>query len=98
MTLVYDIKPKISVNEGDWTDITALEGDSANNTPITFRLPVPADTAESYVRIVHKNGDTVKSIDFYPVLTDVAENKYAEIVTKSFSTFEMSFFRFLRGR
>lgn len=63
--------------------IAALEGESANNTPVTFRLPVPSDTTESYVRIVHKNGNTVKSTDFYPVLTDVAGNKYAEITTKS---------------
>jgi len=90
-TLVYDIKPQISENGGGWTDITALEGNSSNNTAVVFRLPVPADTAESYVRIVHKNGDTVKSIEFYPVLTDVAGNKYAEITTKSFSTFQMSF-------
>lgn len=90
-TLVYDIKPQISANGGSWTDITALEGDSANNTSVSFRLPVPADTMESYVRIVHKNGGIIKSIDFYPVLTDVAGNKYAEITTKSFSTFEMGF-------
>jgi hypothetical protein len=92
ITLVYDIKPKISSNGGiDWAEITALEGSSANNSPVTFRLPVPADTAESYVRIVHKNGEIVKSIDFYPVLIDVSGNKYAEISATSFSTFEMGF-------
>ncbi|MDD2189828.1 MAG: S-layer homology domain-containing protein [Eubacteriales bacterium] len=90
-TLVYDIKPKISANGGSWADIAALEGNSENNTAVSFRLPVPADTEENYVRIVHKNGETIKSIDFYQVLTDVAGNKYAEISTKSFSTFEMSF-------
>ncbi len=90
-TLVYDIKPKISANGGSWADIAALEGSSENNTPVSFRLPVPANIEENYVRIVHKNGETVKSTDFYPVLTDVAGNKYAEISTKSFSTFEMSF-------
>lgn len=91
MTLVYDIKPKISVNGGAWAEIAALEGSSANNTSVSFRLPVPSDTAEGYVRIVHKNGEIVRSIDFYPVLTDVAGNKYAEITTTSFSTFEMGF-------
>lgn len=84
--LVFDIKPYIFYGRKN-----ALIPNEAINGAVKIKLPVPSKITDTYAKVVHKSDDKVLDTKEYEIKSNES-GKYIEIETKSFSTFEVSFY------
>lgn len=86
-TLIYDIKPTYYVDNDEVGTIP----NSAINGKIKIKLPIMSSITDTHVKVIHKSGDTVIDTKNLEIKKD-GDQKYVEIETESFSTFELSFY------
>lgn len=84
--LVLDIKPYYTVNQE-----TKLLPNEAINGKVKIKVAVPNEITFTHAKVVHKNGETVIDTKEYEIKEESGQ-KYIEIETESFSTFEVSFY------
>lgn len=85
--LVFDVTPiaKATLASGGAHSLT-LTGEMLNGQSIRFRLPIPADVAETYARVAHP-GDA----DRYARIEGTGTEKYVELEAASFSPYTVTF-------
>ncbi len=81
-SLVFDVAP-IQVSDGSAVRLGNL------TAPLTFKLPLPADWATPYASVRHTHGGTVTASEA-TVRTTEDGAKYIELVTNTFSPFEVA--------
>lgn len=81
-SLVFDVAP-IQVSDGSAVRLGSL------TAPLTFKLPLPADWATPYASVRHTHGGTVTASEA-TVRTTEDGAKYIELVTNTFSPFEVA--------
>lgn len=86
-TLVFDIKPVYLVDN----DEVGVVPNSAIKGKIKIKLPVLNDITDTHVKVIHKSGDTIVDTKEYEIKEENGQ-KYVEIETESFSTFELNFY------
>ncbi len=91
LTLVYEAKPYSQVNGEEKELINGLVGKTSNTKKIKFRLAVPSTVTDAYAKVVHKSEGKVLDTKYYQVMTAENGEKYIEIETTGFSTFEVTF-------
>lgn len=84
--LVLDIKPYYTVNQE-----TKLLPNEAINGKVKIKVAVPNEITFTHAKVIHKNGETVIDTKEYEIKEENGQ-KYIEIETESFSTFEVSFY------
>lgn len=84
--LVLDIKPYYTVNQE-----SKVLPNEAITGKIKVKVAVPNEITYTHAKVVHKNGETVIDTKEYEVKEENGQ-KYIEIETESFSTFELSFY------
>lgn len=84
--LVLDIKPYYTVNQE-----SKVIPNEAINGKIKVKVAVPNEITFTHAKVVHKNGETVIDTKEYEIKEENGQ-KYIEIETESFSTFEVSFY------
>ena len=84
--LVLDIKPYYTVNQE-----TKVLPNEAINGKVKIKVAVPNEITFTHAKVVHKNGETVIDTKEYEIKEENGQ-KYIEIETESFSTFEVSFY------
>ena len=84
--LVLDIKPYYTVNQE-----SKVLPNEAINGKIKIKVAVPNEITFTHAKVVHKNGETVIDTKEYEIKEENGQ-KYIEIETESFSTFEVSFY------
>lgn len=84
--LVLDIKPYYTVNQE-----SKVIPNEAINGKVKIKVAVPNEITFTHAKVVHKNGDTVIDTKEYEIKEENGQ-KYIEIETESFSTFEVSFY------
>ena len=86
-TLVFDIKPVYLVDN----DEVGVVPNSAIKGKIKIKLPVLNDITDTHVKVIQKSGDTIVDTKEYEIKEENGQ-KYVEIETESFSTFELNFY------
>ena len=84
--LVLDIKPYYTVNRE-----SKVLPNEAINGKVKIKVAVPNEITFTHAKVVHKNGETVIDTKEYEIKEENGQ-KYIEIETESFSTFEVSFY------
>ena len=84
--LVLDIKPYYTVNQE-----SKVLPNEAINGKVKIKVAVPNEITFTHAKVVHKNGETVIDTKEYEIKEENGQ-KYIEIETESFSTFEVSFY------
>lgn len=84
--LVLDIKPYYTVNQE-----SKVIPNEAINGKVKIKVAVPNEITFTHAKVVHKNGETVIDTKEYEIKEENGQ-KYIEIETESFSTFEVSFY------
>lgn len=84
--LVLDIKPYYTVNQE-----SKVIPNEAINGKVKIKVAVPNEITFTHAKVVHKNGETVIDTKEYEIKEENGQ-KYIEIETESFSTFELSFY------
>lgn len=84
--LVLDIKPYYTVNQE-----SKVLPNEAINGKVKIKVAVPNEITFTHAKVVHKNGETVIDTKEYQIKEENGQ-KYIEIETESFSTFEVSFY------
>lgn len=84
--LVFDIKPYYIVNQE-----SKVLPNEAINGKVKIKVAVPNEITFTHAKVVHKNGETVIDTKEYEIKEENGQ-KYIEIETESFSTFEVSFY------
>lgn len=84
--LVLDIKPYYTVNQE-----SKVLPNEAITGKIKVKVAVPNEITFTHAKVVHKNGETVIDTKEYEIKEENGQ-KYIEIETESFSTFEVSFY------
>ena len=84
--LVLDIKPYYTVNQE-----SKVISNEAINGKVKIKVAVPNEITFTHAKVVHKNGETVIDTKEYEIKEENGQ-KYIEIETESFSTFEVSFY------
>ena len=84
--LVLDIKPYYTVNQE-----SKVLPNEAINGKVKIKVAVPNEITFTHAKVVHKNGETVVDTKEYEIKEENGQ-KYIEIETESFSTFEVSFY------
>lgn len=84
--LVLDIKPYYTVNQE-----SKVFPNEAINGKVKIKVAVPNEITFTHAKVVHKNGETVIDTKEYEIKEENGQ-KYIEIETESFSTFEVSFY------
>lgn len=84
--LVLDIKPYYTVNQE-----SKVLPNEAINGKVKIKVAVPNEITFTHAKVVHKNGETVIDTKEYEIKEKNGQ-KYIEIETESFSTFEVSFY------
>ena len=84
--LVLDIKPYYTVNQE-----SKVLPNEAINGKVKIKVAVPNEITYTHAKVVHKNGETVIDTKEYEIKEENGQ-KYIEIETESFSTFEVSFY------
>lgn len=84
--LVLDIKPYYTVNQE-----SKVLPNEAINGKVKIKVAVPNEITFTHAKVVHKNGETVIDTKEYEIKEENGQ-KYIEIETESFSTFELSFY------
>ena len=84
--LVLDIKPYYTVNQE-----SKVLPNEAITGKIKVKVAVPNEITFTHAKVVHKNGETVIDTKEYEIKEENGQ-KYIEIETESFSTFELSFY------
>lgn len=84
--LVLDIKPYYIVNQE-----SKVLPNEAINGKVKIKVAVPNEITFTHAKVVHKNGETVIDTKEYEIKEENGQ-KYIEIETESFSTFEVSFY------
>ncbi len=84
--LVLDIKPYYTVNQE-----SKVIPNEAINGKVKIKVAVPNEITYTHAKVVHKNGETVVDTKEYEIKEENGQ-KYIEIETESFSTFEVSFY------
>lgn len=84
--LVLDIKPYYTVNQE-----SKVIPNEAINGKVKIKVAVPNEITYTHAKVVHKNGETVIDTKEYEIKEENGQ-KYIEIETESFSTFEVSFY------
>ena len=84
--LVLDIKPYYTVNQE-----SKVIPNEAINGKVKVKVAVPNEITYTHAKVVHKNGETVVDTKEYEIKEENGQ-KYIEIETESFSTFEVSFY------
>lgn len=84
--LVLDIKPYYTVNQE-----SKVLPNEAINGKVKIKVAVPKEITFTHAKVVHKNGETVIDTKEYEIKEENGQ-KYIEIETESFSTFEVSFY------
>ena len=84
--LVLDIKPYYTVNQE-----SKVIPNEAITGKVKIKVAVPNEITFTHAKVVHKNGDTVVDTKEYEIKEENGQ-KYIEIETESFSTFEVSFY------
>ena len=84
--LVLDIKPYYTVS-GE----TKVLPNDAINGKVKIKVAVPNEITFTHAKVIHKNGETVIDTKEYEIKEESGQ-KYIEIETESFSTFEVSFY------
>ncbi len=84
--LVLDIKPYYTVNQE-----SKVLPNEAINGKVKIKVAVPNEITFTHAKVVHKNGETVIDTKEYEIKEE-NDQKYIEIETESFSTFEVSFY------
>ncbi len=84
--LVFDIKPYYTVNQE-----SKVLPNEAINGKVKIKVAVPNEITFTHAKVVHKNGETVIDTKEYEIKEENGQ-KYIEIETESFSTFEVSFY------
>lgn len=84
--LVLDIKPYYTVNQE-----SKVIPNEAINGKVKIKVAVPKEITFTHAKVVHKNGETVIDTKEYEIKEENGQ-KYIEIETESFSTFEVSFY------
>lgn len=84
--LVLDIKPYYTVNQE-----SKVLPNEAINGKVKIKVAVPNEITFTHAKVVHKNGETVVDTKEYEIKEENGQ-KYIEIETESFSTFELSFY------
>lgn len=85
-TLVLDIKPYYEI-DGE----KAIIKNELINGKVKVKVAVPNEITFTHAKVVHKNGETVVDTKEYEIKEENGQ-KYIEIETESFSTFEVSFY------
>ena len=62
-----------------------------NGFKVKIKVAVPNEITFTHAKVVHKNGETVIDTKEYEIKEENGQ-KYIEIETESFSTFEVSFY------
>lgn len=84
--LVLNIKPYYTVNQE-----SKVLPNEAINGKVKIKVAVPNEITFTHAKVVHKNGETVIDTKEYEIKEENGQ-KYIEIETESFSTFEVSFY------
>ena len=84
--LVLDIKPYYIINQ----EAKVLPNEAITGK-IKVKVAVPNEITFTHAKVVHKNGETVIDTKEYEIKEENGQ-KYIEIETESFSTFELSFY------
>lgn len=84
--LVLDIKPYYTVNQE-----SKVIPNEAITGKVKIKVAVPKEITFTHAKVVHKNGETVIDTKEYEIKEENGQ-KYIEIETESFSTFEVSFY------
>lgn len=84
--LVLDIKPYYTVNQE-----SKVIPNEAITGKVKIKVAVPNEITFTHAKVVHKNGETVIDTKEYEIKEENGQ-KYIEIETESFSTFEVSFY------
>lgn len=86
--ITYSISPNYTIN-GE--EKGKLPNEMLNGNKIKFKLPVPNSITDTYVKVIHtKDGVKIDEKE-YKILSD-GTDKYIEIETTTFSSFELQFF------
>lgn len=85
--LIYDIKPYYD----DGTQELKLIPNEAINGKVKVKVAIPASISFTHAKVLHKDGDKLLDTKEYEI-KELNGQKYIEIETDSFSTFELSFF------
>lgn len=85
--LIYDIKPYYD----DGTQELKLIPNEAINGKVKVKVAIPASILFTHAKVLHKDGDKLLDTKEYEI-KELNGQKYIEIETDSFSTFELSFF------
>lgn len=84
--LILDIKPYYTVNQE-----SKVIPNEAITGKVKIKVAVPNEITFTHAKVVHKNGETVIDTKEYEIKEENGQ-KYIEIETESFSTFEVSFY------
>ena len=84
--LVLDIKPYYIINQ----EAKVLPNEAINGK-VKIKVAVPNDITFTHAKVIHKNGETIIDTKEYEIKEENGQ-KYIEIETESFSTFELSFY------
>lgn len=94
IVITYQIKPmkvETTGEGGEVTTTTSVIDNTKLNGAITFRLPVPDNITEKYVKIQHTISDTGRVEYLYAEIQTEGGHKFVEVTVYKFSDFVVSF-------
>ena len=94
-SISYEVHPEVVglKNNEKVGESVSLENDNSeylNGSDMQFPLPVPSDVDEKYAKITHKSEGNKNEVSYTEILGS-GTNKYANVRTSHYSTFELEF-------